>query len=86
VAKSYTNRLFEDPKLLNSKILEEAHELVDASDRAHVVKEAADVIYFASVLCAREGIRFSEIERELDLRSLRIRRRKGDAKPPMKSD
>jgi phosphoribosyl-ATP pyrophosphohydrolase len=42
---SYTKRLFEDAKLLESKILEEAHELVEASSKEHITAEAADVMY-----------------------------------------
>ncbi len=41
---SYTKRLFDDEKLLESKILEEAHELVEARTKEHITAEAADVM------------------------------------------
>lgn len=41
---SYTKRLFEDAKLLESKVLEEAHELVEAKTKEHITAEATDVM------------------------------------------
>jgi phosphoribosyl-ATP pyrophosphohydrolase / phosphoribosyl-AMP cyclohydrolase / histidinol dehydrogenase len=82
VAKSYTNRLFNDPDLLASKLLEEANELLEAKTHDEIAWEAADLVYFASVLCARSQVSWNDVENMLDRRSRRIRRRKGDAKPP----
>lgn len=72
---SYTRRLFEDPALLGGKITEEAAELVEAANRADVVHEAADVLFFVMTRLAAEGIPVDEIEAELDRRSLMITRR-----------
>lgn len=81
---SYTARLFNDKDLLSAKLREEAVELLEASeenDRDHVIFEAADVFYFASVVLAKHGVSYSDVEAHLDHKSLRVRRRKGDAKP-----
>ncbi|XP_065174381.1 uncharacterized protein LOC135804441 [Sycon ciliatum] len=78
---SYTKRLFGDNKLLQSKLLEEAQELADAVSPKDVAWEAADVLYFAMVKCVRSGVNLSDVERMLDQRTRRVRRRKGDAKP-----
>ena len=44
---SYTSRLFNDPELLRSKIMEEAEELCNAETREQVAFEAAaDLLYF----------------------------------------
>lgn len=77
--KSYTNRLLNDPDLLHNKLLEESQELIEAKSPQEVAGECADVVYFASVICARAGVEWHEVETMLDRRSLRIRRRKGDA-------
>jgi len=76
---SYTKRLADDPKLLASKLREEAGELAKAQGE-EVVHEAADLIYFTLVAMARAGVALEEVERELDLRALKITRRPGDAK------
>lgn len=80
VSGSYTNRLFNDDDLLNSKIQEEAKELVEATDRSHITKEAADVLYFTLAKLAKEGIPLSEVAEELDQRSRKVTRRPGDKK------
>ena len=79
---SYTNRLLADEGLLNSKVLEEARELVEAGSAREVASEAADLLYFTSVLLCKSGVTWAQVERCLDLRSLRLRRRAGNAKPP----
>lgn len=78
--KSYTARLMRDPNLLASKLIEEARELVDASDSGAVTHEAADVIYFTLAKLASAGVALDQVSRELDRRSLRVTRRAGDAK------
>lgn len=85
-AGSYTARLLQDPALLAAKLQEEAGELAEAvaaapPDRAHVVHEAADLLFFAAVALTRTGVSLAEVERELDRRRSRSRRRPGDAKP-----
>ncbi|MEO5825662.1 MAG: histidinol dehydrogenase [Gemmatimonadales bacterium] len=78
---SYTQRLWDDPALLASKLVEEARELAEAVDPGHVVREAADVTYFTGVALRRAGASFADVDRELDRRALRVARRPGDAKP-----
>lgn len=83
-AGSYTQRLFNDPELLASKLREEALELIEASaqnDRKEVAAEAADVIYFTLVHLAKHGVSLADVERVLDARHSKVTRRKGDAKP-----
>ena len=59
--KSYTKRLFENPELLRQKLLEEANELAEARTKDHVAAEAADVLYFAMVACARAGVKLADV-------------------------
>ncbi|KAI4256508.1 MAG: hypothetical protein LQ352_002056 [Teloschistes flavicans] len=78
---SYTARLFEDSKLLQAKILEEAEELCEASSKADIAAEAADLLYFAMTKCVASGVDLAAVARNLDLKSMKTKRRKGDAKP-----
>jgi phosphoribosyl-ATP pyrophosphohydrolase len=78
---SYTRRLLDDPALLRAKLIEEAGELADATERGHAAQEAADVAYFASVAMARTGATWGDVDRALDARALKLSRRAGDAKP-----
>lgn len=55
---SYTKRLFDDSELLKSKLVEEAIELAEAVSTSEVTNEAADVLYFAMVACAKKGVAF----------------------------
>jgi len=77
---SYTNRLFNDPKLLEAKIMEEADELCKAQTKAEIAFEAADLLYFALARCVAADVRLEDVERKLDLKSMKVNRRKGDAK------
>ena len=79
---SYTARLFNDPKLLNAKIMEEASELCEATAQEDVAAEAADVMYFALTKAVAAGVTLEDIERNLDVKSFKVKRRKGDAKGP----
>lgn len=79
-AGSYTKRLFDDPSLLQKKLLEEVQELVEAQDKDHIAAEAADVTYFMMTRCVAAGVTISDIEKHLDKRSLKISRRPGNAK------
>ncbi|GAB4549261.1 MAG: hypothetical protein Tsb0013_10360 [Phycisphaerales bacterium] len=79
-AGSYTRRLFDDPDLLRSKLLEEAGELIDARDAGEASWEAADVIYFALVRAVAQGATLESIEAQLHARSRKVTRRSGDAK------
>jgi phosphoribosyl-ATP pyrophosphohydrolase / phosphoribosyl-AMP cyclohydrolase / histidinol dehydrogenase len=78
---SYTKRLFDDPTLLRNKLLEEAQELAEAEEPDHVAAEAADLLYFALVRCAKAGVSIADVEAHLDRRTLKVRRRAGDSKP-----
>ena len=78
---SYTARLFEDPKLLQAKIMEEANELCEAKTKEDVASETADLLYFAMTKCVSLGVTLEDVERDLDLKSTKTSRRKGDAKP-----
>ena len=79
-AGSYTRRLYDDPDLLQKKLLEEAKELAEARGAREVVHEAADVIYFAMTAMARAGVSLRDVEAELDRRAMKVSRRPGDAK------
>ena len=81
VPGSYTNRLFRDSKLLKAKIMEEAGELCDAKTTEEIAFEAADLFYFAMVKCVAAGVSLEQIENNLDRKSLKVQRRRGDAKP-----
>lgn len=70
---SNTVRLFDDTALLHAKILEEAGELIDAT--ADIGAEAADLLYFALVKSVASGVSLDEVERILDARERRVRRR-----------
>lgn len=77
---SYTKRLFDDPVLLQKKLLEEVQELVEAVDPDHVAAEAADVLYFMMTRCVAAGVGMREIEAHLDKRAMKVTRRPGNAK------
>ncbi|KAL1962543.1 hypothetical protein VTN77DRAFT_9418 [Rasamsonia byssochlamydoides] len=81
-AGSYTARLFNEPKLVEAKIMEEAEELCQASTKEEIASEAADLLYFALTRCVAAGVSLEDIERNLDLKNLKVKRRKGDAKGP----
>jgi phosphoribosyl-ATP pyrophosphohydrolase len=74
-AGSYTARLFADPALLGAKLREEAGELAEAKARAHVIHEAADVLYFTLATLARHDVELAEVEAALDRRALKVTRR-----------
>lgn len=77
---SYTARLFNDEKLLRAKIMEEAEELCDAKAPKDVAFEAADLIYFALTKAVAAGVNLADIEKSLDAKSWKVKRRTGDAK------
>ncbi|CAK37308.1 hypothetical protein CBS115989_3687 [Aspergillus niger] len=81
-AGSYTARLFNEPKLTQAKIMEEADELCRANTKEEIAFEAADLLYFALTRCVAAGVSLEDVERNLDLKSLKVKRRKGDAKGP----
>lgn len=77
---SYTKRLFDDTKLLQDKLVEEAQELAEAETANHVAEELADVLYFAMVRAAKVGVSIDDAAAELDKRARKVTRRKGDSK------
>ncbi|CAI5725701.1 unnamed protein product [Peronospora farinosa] len=79
-AGSYTKRLFEDAELLRNKLVEEAQELAEAESISDVAGEAADVMYFAMVRCVAAGCKLSDVEKMLDKRALKVKRRPGNSK------
>ena len=78
---SYTRRLFNDPELLRSKIMEEADELCRAETQEDIAFEAADLFYFALTKCVAAGVSIADIEKSLDWKARRLSRRPGNAKP-----
>ena len=66
---SYTAKLTDD--LLTEKLLEEIDELVAAEQRDEIIWESADVLYFMTVLLAKNNIQIDDV-----LSELRRRRRK----------
>ncbi|EJP70686.1 histidinol dehydrogenase [Beauveria bassiana ARSEF 2860] len=77
---SYTARLFCDEKLLRAKIMEEAEELCDAKTQEEVAFEAADLIYFALTKAVSAGVSLADVQANLDAKSLKVKRRPGNAK------
>ncbi|KAF9356266.1 trifunctional histidinol dehydrogenase [Mortierella sp. AD094] len=80
-AGSYTQRLFKDSNLVESKIMEEAEELCEAKTPEDIAWETADLIYFALVKCIANGVTLRDVEQQLENRSRKITRRPGHAKP-----
>lgn len=77
---SYTKRLFDDAALLQDKLVEEAQELAEADTPRHVAEELADVLYFSMVRAAKFGVSIDDAAAELDRRTRKVTRRKGDSK------
>ena len=63
---SYTATL--DDELVREKVLEESKELCEAKTRDEIIWEAADLLYFSTVLMTRAGVSVQEILDELDRR------------------
>ena len=63
---SYTATL--NDKRVREKILEEAEELTEAEEKDEVIWEAADLLYFVSVLMYKEGVTWQDVYNELDRR------------------
>ncbi|KAG7349785.1 phosphoribosyl-ATP diphosphatase [Nitzschia inconspicua] len=77
---SYTKRLFDDEELLRDKLVEEAQELSEATEPNDVAGELADVLYFAMVRAVKAGVSIDDAIAELDRRTRKVTRRKGDSK------
>ena len=63
---SYTATL--NDKRVREKVMEEAEELTEADGKDEVVWEAADLLYFVSVLMYKEGVSWKDVYNELDKR------------------
>ena len=63
---SYTATL--NDKRVREKVMEEAEELTEAEGKDEVIWEAADLLYFASVLMYKEGVTWQDVYDELDKR------------------
>ncbi|MFH0888976.1 MAG: bifunctional phosphoribosyl-AMP cyclohydrolase/phosphoribosyl-ATP diphosphatase HisIE [Planctomycetota bacterium] len=68
-AKSYTATLTDE--LLKEKILEEANEVVEAKTRDEIIWESADVLYFLTVLMAKNGVEIDDVLFELARRRIK---------------
>lgn len=63
---SYTATL--NDKRVREKVMEEAEELTEAEGKEDVIWEAADLLYFVSVLMYKEGVNWQDVYNELDKR------------------
>ncbi len=63
VKDSYTATL--NTKKLKKKLIEEAGEIVEAKEKNEIIWEAADVLYFLTVLLAKNDIKISDVIEEL---------------------
>ncbi|GMC35799.1 unnamed protein product [Saccharomyces cerevisiae] len=79
--ESYTRRLFNDSALLDAKIKEEAEELTEAKGKKELSWEAADLFYFALAKLVANDVSLKDVENNLNMKHLKVTRRKGDAKP-----
>ena len=64
---SYTATL--DDELVREKIMEEAQELCEAKTKDEVIWEAADLLYFSTVLMTKAGVTVQDIMNELERRN-----------------
>eukprot|EP00055_Hartaetosiga_balthica_P001859 m.2068 g.2068 ORF g.2068 m.2068 type:complete len:869 (-) comp1713_c0_seq1:208-2814(-) len=78
---SYTQKLLSNSDMLKKKVVEEAIELTEATDKNHVASEMADLMYFSMIVCARAGVSLADVQKKLDRRDLQLKRRQGKAKP-----
>ncbi|AYV78720.1 MAG: bifunctional phosphoribosyl-AMP cyclohydrolase/phosphoribosyl-ATP pyrophosphatase protein [Edafosvirus sp.] len=63
--KSYTKALLSDGFKINSKIMEEAEELICATDNDEIISEASDLIYFMLLYLQKNNVEISDVENEL---------------------
>jgi phosphoribosyl-AMP cyclohydrolase / phosphoribosyl-ATP pyrophosphohydrolase len=66
---SYTRELLADPTLLDLKLLEEAHEVVEAETPEQVAWECADLLYFLSVKMEAARVGIADVMAELAARA-----------------
>lgn len=73
VPGSYTATL--DHRKVREKLMEEAQEVVEAESKEDIIWEAADVLYFLTVLLQKEGVTIDKVLAELFRRRFAGRRR-----------
>jgi phosphoribosyl-ATP pyrophosphohydrolase len=66
---SFTDKMIDDRDELNKKIMEECSEVVNFKDIDNLRWEITDLIYFISILMAKNGISYKEVKNELMVRS-----------------
>ena len=71
---SYTCKLDKNPKRLYKKIREEAVELTKTRNKKQVIWEAADLLYFVTVLLAKRKVKFEEVYKKLEERNKKPRK------------
>lgn len=85
IENSYTNYLFDKGKeKILKKIGEESSEVIIAamqSDKREIINELCDLIYHLQVLMVNENIELTEIEDELQKRSIKTGNLKSERKP-----
>jgi phosphoribosyl-ATP pyrophosphohydrolase/phosphoribosyl-AMP cyclohydrolase len=69
VPGSYTATL--DDGKVREKLIEEAQEVVEAKSKDDIIWEAADLLYFLTVLLQKEGITISDVLNELNRRRVK---------------
>lgn len=87
--KSFTRKLANDSVMLETKLLEEAKELSEASqedDKHEIAWEAADVLYFSLVAMLKNGVSLDKVHAELARRMNRVVRRKNKLEDPNNTD
>ena len=67
--KSYTNRLFNEKKLVIEKVKEEISELIESVEKnSNTIHEAADVLYHLIVFLEANNIKIEDVMDELKKR------------------
>ncbi|MCK5613752.1 phosphoribosyl-ATP diphosphatase [Candidatus Pacearchaeota archaeon] len=67
--ESFTKKLLKDTRLLDSKIIEEANEVITSKNRFELTWEIADIMYFLLVKMASEKIKLKNVFEELEGRN-----------------
>ena len=69
IVKSYTNKLFNDKKLIVEKVKEEISELIEAVEKnSNKIHEAADVLYHLVIYLEANEIKIKDVMEELNKR------------------
>ncbi|MFM7469237.1 MAG: phosphoribosyl-ATP diphosphatase [Vampirovibrionales bacterium] len=62
---SYTRKLFQQPKLLQRKLMEEAFETTQATTQEELIWELGDLLFFLATTAVAQGISWQRLESEL---------------------